>query len=352
MENEETRIIFTSPEEMEKRRNHIKSFKNVKVRPQLVEDSNEKIRNVCELMILEGFSDELIDELLTRCADPDRVETLDFLHMAALVMGESFVREKLVGKVISCEEACRLIRENYHDEAMKPYREIYENLDEKIRAALEGEDKVSHQIEILKLQSKHADEMYKQRLSAAKVQFDCDLTVERTKAQVQKERSDEKIAALEEKLREARDRLDAQKKEYEVLLKEAIHSKRRDDGAMQSAGSKNEERERQKRSWHFGRKQAQEKRDGGAAQTGNEDAKKKDQKVPATPASERREFCLHTLANQKFSAVQLDLILPCLLDDTIPLSTLKLLCRPDLPAQNMKGFIRFIEGGKKDNGNK
>ena len=72
MEKEETRIIFTSPEEMAGRRKHIKAFKNVKERPQLVEDSNEKVRNVCELMILEGFSDELIDWLLTLCSDPDR----------------------------------------------------------------------------------------------------------------------------------------------------------------------------------------------------------------------------------------------------------------------------------------
>ena len=92
MEKEETRIIFTSPEEMAGRRKHIKAFKNVKERPQLVEDSNEKVRNVCELMILEGFSDELIDWLLTLCSDPDKVETLDFLHMAVLVMGEDFVR--------------------------------------------------------------------------------------------------------------------------------------------------------------------------------------------------------------------------------------------------------------------
>ena len=352
MEIEETRIIFTSPEEMEKRRNHIKAFKNVKVRPQLVEDSNEKIRNVCELMILEGFSDELIDELLGHCADPARVETLDFLHVAALVMGEGFVREKLVGKVISAEEACRLIRENYHDEAMKPYREIYENLDEKIRAALEGEDKVSHQIEILKLQSKHADEMYKQRLSAAKVQFDCDLTVERTKAQVQKERSDEKIAALEEKLKEAKDRCDAQKKEYEVLLKEAIHSKRRDNSAAGNTNLNGENKESERRGWHFGRKRTVEKKTVDEEKVGKESGEKKDPPPLTSPDSERREFCLHTLANQKFSADQLDLILPCLLDDTIPLSTLKLLCRPDLPAQNMKGFIRFIEGGKKDNGNK
>ena len=326
----ETRIIFSGPEEMEKRRSHIKVFKNVKERPMLVEDRAEKVRNVCEMMILEGFSDELIDELLKICPDPANVETLDFLHMAVLVMGEDFVRENYVGKVITSEEACRLLREHYFNDQMKPYREIYENLDERIRAALEGEDKVSHQIEILKLQSEHASEMFEQRMANAKTQFDCDLAMAKREAEMDKERSKEQLLFMEAELKKAADRNERQKEEYEKLLKEAVLSTPR-------------------RSRRFGRKLFETKQTGDDA---GKEGKNSPRSKAATVNDERREFCLATLGNQNFTGQQVDLILPCLMDEEIPLSVLKILCRPDLPAENMNGFIRFIKGGRKEDGNK
>ena len=69
-----------------------------------------------------------------------------------------------------------------------------------------------------------------------------------------------------------------------------------------------------------------------------------------TAADERREFCIRTLGNEKFSGEQINLIVPCLQDENIPLSTLQILCRPDLPAENMNGLIRFIRGGKTNDG--
>ena len=359
MEKEETRIIFTSPEEMAGRRKHIKAFKNVKERPQLVEDSNEKVRNVCELMILEGFSDEMIDWLLTLCSDPDKVETLDFLHMAVLVMGEDFVRERIVGKVLTLEEACRLLREDYHEDQMKPYREIYENLDAKIRAALEGEDKVSHQIEILKLQSEHADEMYKQRMETAKVQYTCDLKIEKNTAKAEKERMEEKITSLTKELEEAKAENTRQKKEYEKLLKDAVLLSRRDEKKKQET-VKGTERppdaaDGEKKPWCFGRmrqeKKPEKKKPADAPIKGDEkNAEKEETPILLSPEDERRKFCLSALGNLKFTGEQIELILPCMLDENVPLSALKLLCRPELPAANMRGFIRFIEGGKNENG--
>ena len=359
MEKEETRIIFTSPEEMAGRRKHIKAFKNVKERPQLVEDSNEKVRNVCELMILEGFSDEMIDWLLTLCSDPDKVETLDFLHMAVLVMGEDFVRERIVGKVLTLEEACRLLREDYHEDQMKPYREIYENLDAKIRAALEGEDKVSHQIEILKLQSEHADEMYKQRMETAKVQYTCDLKIEKNTAKAEKERLEEKITSLTKELEEAKAENTRQKKEYEKLLKDAVLLSRREEKKKQEA-AKGTERppdaaDGEKKPWCFGRKRQEKKPEeekaADAPIKGDEkNAEKEETPILLSPEDERREFCLSALGNLKFTGEQIELILPCMLDENVPLTALNLLCRPELPAANMRGFIRFIEGGKNENG--
>ena len=358
MAEKETRIIFAGPEEMTARRNHIKAFKNVKERPQLVKDLNEPVRNVCELMILEGFSDELIDELLSLCPDPDKVETLDFLHMAVLVMGEDFVREHLKEKVLTGEEACRLLRESYHDGQMKPFQEIYDHLDERIRAALEGEDKVSHQIEILKLQSDHADEMYKQRMATAKVQFDCDLKIEKNAARTQKERFEETIASLTKQLEEAKEENARQKEEYEKLLKDAVLLGRREKSERKMAKTDEEAespaREEKKNGWCFGKrrseKAAEDKKAADPEKPEEENTAKTDSSHALSPAEERREFCLNCLGNLQFTEEQINLILPCMLDETVPLSTLKILCRPELPAGNMKGFIRFIEGGKKENG--
>ena len=83
---------------------------------------------------------------------------------------------------------------------------------------------------------------------------------------------------------------------------------------------------------------------------GKDDGEKASSVAEETAADERREFCIRTLGNEKFSGEQINLIVPCLQDENIPLSTLQILCRPDLPAENMNGLIRFIRGGKTNDG--
>ena len=168
-------------------------------------------------MILEGFSDEMIDWLLTLCSDPDKVETLDFLHMAVLVMGEDFVRKELWERSLPWKRPADfcggLSRRSDETVSGNPM----ENPDAKIRAALEGEDKASHQIEIPKLQSEHADEMYKQRMETAKVQYTWDLKIEKNTAKAEKERMEEKITSLTKELEEAKAENTRQKKEASIL---------------------------------------------------------------------------------------------------------------------------------------
>ena len=323
----QTKIVFSDPEEMERRRNHIKAFKNVKERPFLVDDHSEKIRNLCELMILEGFSDEEIDELLALSQDPMEAQTLDFLHMAGLVMGFDFVREKLKGKELALDQACAFIRENYHEEQMKPCRDIYENLDEKISAALAGEDTLTRQIAILKLQTEHVKELYDVRLENAKIQADSEKVIALQKAETEKKLLEEKNKALQKELDELKTRQKSRDKEYALFLSKALSLRERD-----------QERKKQKHgSFFWGREVNKTKDSSGSAALQKEGEK-----------NDRREFCLEVLGNGNFSPEQIELVLPCLMDEKVPLSTLKILCRPDLPAKNMSGFIRFIKGGQQE----
>ena len=329
MEEMKTKILFCSDEELEERRARINAFRGPKARQYLLDNRYEQIRMMADMMILEGFSDAFTDELLAMAGEPGNEMTFDFIRFAALVMGEEFVRSSFNGKAIALEEACRMIRENYHDKEMQPFREIYENLDEKLRAAREGEEKVIRQIEVLKLQNKHAGEMYEERMDSARMKFHYEREIAATKAAVEKERLEEKIKALTEKLSNEKSEREKLKKENEKLKREGT------SGGFLSwlRGS--------------GTGEQQDREEGGEKK---DDGEKASSVAEETAADERREFCIRTLGNEKFSGEQINLIVPCLQDENIPLSTLQILCRPDLPAENMNGLIRFIRGGKTNDG--
>ena len=112
------------------------------------------------LMLMEGLSEEFIALLLAQGRSPAFAPTLDFLHCAALVLGEEYVKEHLLGKHLSFEDGAREIREHYHTEQMKPYEEMYPDLKERMEAAKEGEQLIAKQMEILKLKSDHAEQIY------------------------------------------------------------------------------------------------------------------------------------------------------------------------------------------------
>ena len=328
MEETKTKILFCSDEELEERRARIKAFRGPKERKYLLDNQYEQIRMMADMMILEGFSDAFTDELLAMAGEPGNEMTFDFIRFAALVMGEEFVRSSFNGKAITMEEASRMIRENYHDKEMQPFREIYENLDEKLRAAREGEEKVIRQIEVLKLQNEHAGEMYEERMDSARMKFHYEREIAATKAAVEKERLEEKIKALSEKLSNEKSEREKLKKENEKLKRDGT------SGGFLS------------RLLGSGTQELQEREDGGK----KDDDGKESSGAEETATDERREFCIRTLGNEKFSGEQINLIVPCLQDENIPLSTLQILCRPDLPAENMNGLIRFIRGGKTNDG--
>ena len=177
---------------------------------------------------------------------------------------------------------------------------------------------VKRQIETLKMQNNHAGKLYAERLGKAKMEYHYKLQIAETKAQVIKERLEDKVKALTK-------RVDEEQEAKEVLQKE-------------------NEKLRKNTGW-FSKWRMQETK----VESEKKPEKVKEEETVNDPtADERRELCIQILGNEKFTGEQIDLIIPALEDESIPLGTLKILCRPDLPVQNMKGLIRFIKGGKKD----
>ena len=318
MDEAKTQIIFGSDEELEKRKERLRAFRGPKVRKHLLDNEHEQILPIVDGMILDGESDAFVDELLKTAGTPGNERTFEFLRFAALIMGQEFIRSAFFGKVLTVSEACRMIREEYHEKQMEPFKEIYDNLDEKLRAAREGEETVKRQIETLKMQNNHAGKLYAERLGKAKMEYHYKLQIAETKAQVIKERLEDKVKALTK-------RVDEEQEAKEVLQKE-------------------NEKLRKNTGW-FSRWRTQETK----VESEKKLEKVKEEETVNDPtADERRELCIQILGNEKFTGEQIDLIIPALEDESIPLGTLKILCRPDLPVQNMKGLIRFITGGKKD----
>lgn len=311
-----TRIVFGNDEEIRERKQRTKQFHNANVRSYLLLDEYETSKTLTDLMVSEGLSDSFIDELL--CAQPDDIYamTLDYLHAAALIMGEGYVRENLLGKTTLASEASKKIRTNFHESQLSSYREIYDNLDELIKAALEGETKVDHQIEVLKIQSENASKMYQQKMRSTALQHEYEKKLERATHELEKQRLKEKLGKMEEALKKAQDQAKAFEKEKTELIRNA-------------------QRKDQPRGLFCFRK-----REAYAGKTEKE--KGSPVKIETEESKERRLFCYSVLGNKNFTPQQIELLLPCLKDEAIPLVILQKLCVPDLPVENMKSFIRYI----------
>ena len=124
----DTKIIFGSREDIEKRTLKIKEIYGPSKNAFLIGDEYEKCRNVIQLMTLEGMSTDFIYDLMAEEPGDEYAMTADFLHSAAMIMGEEYVREHLLGRTIQAEEACRQIREDYYEKQMEPLRKMYEDL--------------------------------------------------------------------------------------------------------------------------------------------------------------------------------------------------------------------------------
>ena len=329
---DKTRIFFAKEQTLQEREKKVKSFRNHNnERSYLLSDDYERIRMLTDLMLLEGMTEEFIGKLLTRETDQDYALTLDFLHSAALIMGEDYVKENLIGKCLPAKEAAKQIRICEHEKQMKPYQEIYSNMDERLAAAREGEQKTSHQLEILKLQSSHAEAMYKTRMESARMQFRYELRLSAEKAAQKEGKANERIASLENEL-------SLLKKFAEDLKKENAEQKKENDAQK---NENNELREELK-----GLRQSREKTGHDQKADALMKRKKAEQKYDwYFDKNERRSFCFGILADTKFTGEQLELLLPCLEDKSIPLSMLRKLCNPELPAENMKTIIKYIQGG-------
>ena len=413
---EPTRILYANEDELRKRKERIPAFRNRNNKMNYLLDPNyEKTKALVDLMILEGMRGEFIEELLTREPDQEYALTLDFLHCAALILGERYVKENLMGKSLSAQEAIRDVREAYHNQEMKPYREIYGNFEQRLQAAKTGETQTEHQLEILKLQSAHAEAMYKQRMESAKVQFRYELRLSHEKASVREEKDAEKIAGLEKELEMVKAYAEDKKKEAAHFQKEgedlrnALKQKKEECNAIrkreqrlqkelrklysepekentagEEAPVEQEEKtteskptQKQRRCWLWGGKE-NEKNSGpkkeepapdgknaksdypaeagtSKAETFTKKAESKletaknvvpnDREDPET-ADDRKMFCMEVLGDHAFSCEQVEILLPCLQDEAIPVSTLRKICNPQLPAQNMKLFVKYLRGGK------
>ena len=317
----ETKILFGDEKEITSRKGRLKSLRGYKTDLEyLLDGAHEKSMALTDLMVAEGLSDEFIRSVLCSDTDDAYLMTLDFLHCAALIMGEDYVRENLVGKTVSASDAAREIRECFHEEQLKPYREIYENLDERLLAAKEGETLINHQMEILKIQSEHAKEMYERAAKNAATCFGYEKRLLIEKGRAEKEKNLERIKVLEEDISSLREKLKTLERENKGLRlspAKCPEDEREDFGEGRFVDF----------SWRRKRKRKEQ----------DEEEKK-----------ERTDFAVSVLGNTAFSAEQITLLLPALENEKVPLFALKKLCVPSLPVENMKAFIRYLEGGKTD----
>ena len=108
----DTKIIFGSEEDIAKRTLKIKEIYSPSKNAFLIGDQYEKCRNVIQLMTLEGMSTDLIHDLMVQDPGDEYAMTADFLHSAAMIMGEEYVREHLFGRTIQAEETAKVPSRN------------------------------------------------------------------------------------------------------------------------------------------------------------------------------------------------------------------------------------------------
>ena len=320
-EKSATRIVFAPDEEVRERKERIKQFHNANVRSYLLNDEYEISKAITDLMVLEGLSDSFIDDLVHKETDDAYALSLDYLHAAALIMGEAYVRENLLGKTVPAAEASEAIRTYFHETQLESFRKIYENLDDKIKVALEGETKVDHQIEVLKIQSENAKKMYQQKMQSVILQHEYEKKLLRASHELEKQHFKDRLVKMEASFKKARKEAQELEKEKEELIK-SIRSMDQPHGLF-----------------CFRKKEAPK----GKTEKGKEAVPQ----IETEESKQRRLFCYSVLGNKNFTPQQIELLLPCLKDEAIPLVILQKLCVPDLPTENMKSFIRYI---RKDDG--
>ena len=336
---EATKIVFGNDKEIDDRKLKIKRIYAPGKNEFLINDDHEESRNIIKLMILEGASEEFVEAMIREAAEKGPSLTLDYLHCAALIMGEGYVREHLLGKTMSAEEASRKLREGEYEKQMGPLRQMYENLDGKIKAALDGEDQAKQQLEILKLQNTHAEEMYNQRLESAKLQFHYE-------QQLAEERARQKESNLQQTIREVRQSYDQEKERREELeMENGMLIRKLEKAVLELSAAAEKEKEKEKEAEQRAEKEEAPKetflrrwRKAGFGK-GDDAGREKAQKL-----EERRNFCISALGNSEYTEEQVNLILSCMMDESIPQGVLQYLCNPKLPVHNMRAMLRFLGG--------
>ena len=347
----DTKIIFGSREDIEKRTLKIKEIYGPSKNAFLIGDEYEKCRNVIQLMTLEGMSTDFIYDLMAEEPGDEYAMTADFLHSAAMIMGEEYVREHLLGRTIQAEEACRQIREDYYEKQMEPLRKMYEDLDAKIQAALSGEEQARQQLAILKLQNgcdreeKRCRELQAENLELVEKLEQLIMQI----SAVRTENSEMKAAASGLKKNSSEEAGHDGKKDPEPLARKkeweadvAAREKETDTAAQRKEpdnpdGARNNAGEG-KRFPFFWRKKEENGQASGKAD--EEELKKKQE--------ERRNYCISVLGSSDYTEEQVELILACMMNEKISRSVLEYICNPKLPIHNMKAMIRFLGGGNDD----
>ena len=344
---EETKIIFADDEQIRKRREKFRKRYQDPAFRFLLGDEYEQCRGIYTLMYQEGRSEEFMKTVICDLTDEAYALTLDYIHSAALIMGEDYVRKHLLGQTRQAEEASKNVREYEYEQKTQALRKEYDSLDERLRAAREKEKKADIEIKVLELQSSHAKELYKQRMDTARMQSSYEKKLMEIRAQHQKERDQaeigllktevdrcrKQISLLEEKKKEQERKLAYALNQLEVLQKESGSDSRKKHFLFRFCPSTPDDAQKPGSVQETGRSRE-------AASAGNtlkemnaEDEQRK---------KERKDFCLSVLANSEFSEEQIELIFRCLTDPRLSLNALRYICNPKLPPCSMRAIIRYL----------
>jgi len=206
-----TQFRFGSQEVMEQRRRSLSELRGVKHRTYFMDQGHELCRSLFDLMILEGRGAGFVDELIGAETDDEYALTLDVLHCAALILGEEYVRQQLIGKTMDYGEVIQQIKNDLLEEKFRPYQEIYDNLDERIDAALHGERQVGEEIMKLKMQLNSSRQLYENRLATERMRHEYEEGKLKSESKHQHQSDQEKIGRLEEEVKKLQAELEERK---------------------------------------------------------------------------------------------------------------------------------------------
>jgi len=208
---DQTNILFGSEEEISRRWGEVTRHKEMRknIRRNTVE--YEISNSLFYLMLLEGCDAELAETLRGDAQDEEGALTLSFLLSVLTLFGEDYVKEQILGREMTVEAARQKIRDDLLEEKIRPYREIYDNLDERIDAAIHAERQIDQEIMKLKMQLNYDKQMYENRLATERMRHQFEEGKLKSEGDYQHQSDREKIGRLEEEVKKLQSDLEERK---------------------------------------------------------------------------------------------------------------------------------------------